>query len=46
MEETFREEMAPLRYEYFSKDGFLSLPVMDQTEHMRKSGTITFMGQA
>ena len=45
MEETFREEMAPLRYEYFSKDGFLSLPVMDQTEHMRKSGTITFMGR-
>ena len=45
MEESIPEEMPRLAYEYLSAGGFQPLPVMDETESMRRSGVVTFMGR-
>lgn len=45
MEESIPEELPRLEFEYLGSDGFYPLPVMDETESMRKSGVLTFMGR-
>lgn len=45
MEESIREELPRLEYEYCSDRGFAPLPLMDGTERMKKSGILTFMGR-
>ena len=44
-EETVQEELPRLAFEYYTNSGFKPLPVMDETQRLRKSGVITFMGR-
>ena len=44
-EETVQEELPRLAFEYYTDSGFKPLPVMDETQRLRKSGVITFMGR-
>lgn len=45
LEETIQEELPGLTFEYYAVGGFHPLSVMDETQRMRKSGVITFMGR-
>lgn len=44
-EETLQEELPGLAFEYYTAHGFRPLSVMDETQRMKKSGVITFMGR-
>lgn len=46
MEESIGEELPHLRFEYSGKKGFHPLQVVDETEGMKKSGCLTFIGAA
>lgn len=45
MEESIQENLPRLEFEYYGTGGFGPLSVMDETENMRKSGALTFMGK-
>ncbi len=45
MAETLRTELPRLEFAYYGGGAFRPLPVMDETDNLRKSGVWTFMGR-
>lgn len=44
-EETIQEKIPGISVSYSGEKGFEPLPLLDETEHFRKTGLITFMGR-
>ncbi len=46
MEETLLETMPQLHYEYYSKKGWRTLTIVDETQNFRKTGIVTIIGNS
>lgn len=45
VERGLKKKPGPLRWEYYAKGGFKELVIMDETEHLSKTGIVTFAGE-